>query len=66
MAGAIMNLTAATVAAGCGAAPALAAQWLAPLQTACDARQINTPLRAAAFLAQIGVESGLQRESLRK
>nr|DAG73200.1 MAG TPA: Chitinase A [Caudoviricetes sp.] len=52
-----MNLTAAIVAAGCGASPALATQWLAPLQAACNARQINTPLRAAAFLAQIGVES---------
>lgn len=52
-----MNLTAAIVAAGCGASPALAGQWLAPLQTACDAHQINTPPRAAAFLAQVGVES---------
>ncbi|RQR50376.1 glycoside hydrolase family 19 protein [Burkholderia sp. Bp9125] len=57
MAGAIMNLTAAIVAAGCGAAPARAAQWVGPLQAACDAQQISTPLRAAAFLAQVGVES---------
>ncbi|MCU9956464.1 MULTISPECIES: glycoside hydrolase family 19 protein [Burkholderia] len=52
-----MNLTAPIVAASCGAPPALAAQWLAPLQDACAARQINTPLRAAAFLATVGVES---------
>lgn len=57
MAGAIVNLTATIVAAGCGASPALAAQWLVPLQDACAARQINTPQRAAAFLATVGVES---------
>ncbi|WP_070108461.1 glycoside hydrolase family 19 protein [Burkholderia plantarii] len=52
-----MNLTTAIVAAGCGASSALAGQRLSPLQAACDAQQINTPLRAAAFLATIGVES---------
>ncbi|WP_254217463.1 glycoside hydrolase family 19 protein [Burkholderia multivorans] len=52
-----MKLTAAIVAAGCGASSARAAQWLEPLQDACDAQQISTPLRAAAFLAQVGVES---------
>ncbi|MGP3661436.1 glycoside hydrolase family 19 protein [Burkholderia gladioli] len=52
-----MNLTVPIVAAGCGASAALAEQWLAPLQDACSSRQIDTPLRAAAFLAQIGVES---------
>ncbi|KVR89222.1 glycoside hydrolase family 19 [Burkholderia vietnamiensis] len=41
MAGAIMNLNAAIVAAGCGAAPARAAQWVGPLQAACDAQQIG-------------------------
>lgn len=57
MAGSVMILTAPIISAGCGASPALAAQWLAPLQAACDARLINTPLRVSAFLAQIGVES---------
>ncbi|WP_230946090.1 glycoside hydrolase family 19 protein [Burkholderia vietnamiensis] len=36
-----MNLNAAIVAAGCGAAPARAAQWVGPLQAACDAQQIG-------------------------
>jgi putative chitinase len=52
-----MNLTSSIVSAGCGASAAIALKWLAPLQSACDAHQINTPLRAAAFLAEIGVES---------
>lgn len=61
-----MNLTAAIVAAGCGAAPARAAQWVGPIQAACDRYRIAAPLDVAAFLATVGVESGLQRESLRK
>ncbi|CAE6859640.1 hypothetical protein R69746_07750 [Paraburkholderia aspalathi] len=52
-----MNLTSDIIVAGCGASPARAAQWLQPLQAACDKFAINTPLRVAAFLAQIGVES---------
>lgn len=52
-----MNLTTDIIVAGCGASPARAAQWLQPLQAACDKFAINTPLRVAAFLAQIGVES---------
>lgn len=52
-----MNLTAAIIAAGCGAAPARAAQWLQPIQAACDHYQIVEPLNVAAFLATIGVES---------
>lgn len=52
-----MNLTPAIIAAGCGATPSSAAQWLPALQTACDRFQINTPLRVAAFLAQVGHES---------
>lgn len=31
--------------------------WLPLIQAACDEFEINTPLRMAAFLAQIGVES---------
>ena len=52
-----MNLTSNIIGAGCGAVPARATQWIAPLQTACDKFEINTPLRVAAFLATIGVES---------
>lgn len=52
-----MNLTAQIVAAGCGATLLRSAQWIAPLQAACDRYYINTPLRIAAFLAQVGVES---------
>jgi putative chitinase len=52
-----MKLTAAVVAAGCGSTILRAASWTAPLQSACDRYFINTPLRVAAFLAQVGVES---------
>jgi putative chitinase len=50
-------LTTANLMAGCGASSAVAGTWLAPIQAACDAYQINTPLRQAAFLATLGVES---------
>lgn len=54
-----MNLTASIITAGCGAAPARAAAMLAPLQAACDRFSISTSrLRVAAFLAQIGHETG--------
>jgi putative chitinase len=52
-----MNLTAQIVAASCGSTVLRAAQWTAPLQSACERYHINTPLRVAAFLAQVGVES---------
>lgn len=52
-----MNLTSDIIVAGCGATQLRAAQWVQPLQAACDKYEINTPLRAAAFLAEIGVES---------
>jgi putative chitinase len=57
-----MNLTAAVISAGTGAPLARASDWMSALQTACDRFQINTSLRVAAFLAQVGHESiGLAR-----
>ena len=41
-----------------GASPPNALRWLAPIQSTCDTYGINTPERMAAFLAQIGHESG--------
>lgn len=52
-----MNLDSKIIAAACGASILRSAQWTAPLQTACDKYEINTPSRAAAFLATCGVES---------
>jgi putative chitinase len=52
-----VNLTANIIAAGCGATPKRATEWLAPIEDACERFEINTPMRAAAFLAQIGHES---------
>lgn len=53
-----MKLTAPIVAAGCGSTVMRAAQWVQPLQVACDKFAITTPLCVAAFLATVGVESG--------
>lgn len=53
-----MQLTPQIVSAGCGSTLLRASSWIAPLQAACDKYWINTPLRVAAFLATIGVESG--------
>lgn len=52
-----MNLTLEVLMAGTGTTALRAAQWLAPMQTACDRFQINTPLRIAAFISQCGHES---------
>jgi putative chitinase len=52
-----MNLTAQIIATGCGSSAPLAQSWLSPVQAACDRFEINTPIRVAAFLAQVGVES---------
>jgi putative chitinase len=52
-----VKLTVEIVKAGTGCADAVATQWLAPLQKACDKFQINTAQRVAAFLANVGVES---------
>ena len=53
-----MQLTSTIVAAGCGATQSRAAQWVSPLQAACDRFGINAPLDMASFLATVGVESG--------
>jgi putative chitinase len=53
-----MQLTSTIVAAGCGSTQSRAAQWIAPLQAACDRFEISAPLDVAAFLATVGVESG--------
>lgn len=50
-------LTIANLVAGCGASTARATAWLTPIASACMTYGINTPLRLAAFLATIGVES---------
>jgi putative chitinase len=52
-----VELTSSIIAAACGATTARADQMLQPLQVTCDRFSINTPLRVAAFLAQIGHES---------
>jgi putative chitinase len=52
-----MNLTTSIIAAGCGATQLRAAQWVQPIQAACNRYQIVEPLDVAAFLATIGVES---------
>jgi putative chitinase len=53
-----MILTPQTIAAGCGAAPARAALFAPFIQAACAHYGIVEPLDVAAFLAQIGHESG--------
>ena len=53
-----MNITSQIIAAGTGCTLLRATTWLAPIQVACDKHEINTPLRLAAFLATVGVESG--------
>ena len=53
-----MNLIAATVQAATGCTPTLAALYAPHLADACVACGITTPQRLAAFLAQIGHESG--------
>ncbi len=52
------GLTAAALAAATGATPARAARWHAPIAHACTFFEITMPVRLAAFLAQIGHESG--------
>jgi putative chitinase len=52
-----MSLTTELIAAGCGTTQLRAAQWIQPIQAACDRYKICEPLDVAAFLATIGVES---------
>lgn len=52
------ELTRSVLIAATGATPALAAKWLQPLSRTCQRYEINTDVRLAAFLAQIGHESG--------
>ena len=51
-------LTVDTLRAATGCTTARAQDWMAHIQRACDLFAINTPARLAAFLAQIGHESG--------
>lgn len=53
-----MKLTAAIVAAGTGASLDVAASWVDGLQAACDRWKIQTTQAVAAFLANVGVETG--------
>ena len=54
----MIKLTIPVVAASTGATTMRASEWISPLQAAIDKYNINTPARVAAFLAQLGVESG--------
>jgi len=53
-----MNLTTNQIAAATGATLPVAAKWQPWLIAAMERFDINTPQRVAAFLSQIGVESG--------
>ncbi len=53
-----MQLTASILCAATGATPARAVAWCGPIAQACALFSIDSPERLAAFLAQIGHESG--------
>jgi len=53
-----MTITEQTLVAILAIPAARAAKWAVPLANACDIYEINTPMRIAAFIAQIGHESG--------
>lgn len=53
-----MLITTDTLRAALGCSTLRAASWAPHLQRACEIFAINTPARLAAFLAQIGHESG--------
>jgi putative chitinase len=52
-----MNLTDEIIMVGCGCSEAVAAAWLPAMVEACERFQINNPMRVAAFLSNVGVES---------
>ncbi|MDE3023313.1 MAG: glycoside hydrolase family 19 protein [Pseudomonadota bacterium] len=52
-----MDITHNQLIAASGASNLIAQAWLSPIANACRQYAINTPLRLAAFLAQIGHES---------
>lgn len=53
-----MMLTTEILQAGTGCNVPRAANWLDPLDAACGIFAIDSPIRLAAFLAQVGHESG--------
>jgi len=53
-----MILTASTIQQAVGCSATVSAQWAQPLTDACNAFGISTAKRVAAFLAQVGHESG--------
>ena len=53
-----MNITKEVLITGTGCTPGVADVWLPFVQQACDKFSINTAGRIAAFLANVGVESG--------
>ena len=53
-----MNISIEMIAAASGATRENAARYQPFIEGACKAYEINTPLRVAGFLSQIGVESG--------
>lgn len=53
-----MILTASTIQQAVGCGPSVAAQWAQALTDTCNAFGITTAKRVAAFLAQVGHESG--------
>lgn len=53
-----MNISIEMIAAATGATRENAAKYQPFIEGACKAYDINTPLRVAGFLSQIGVESG--------
>ena len=56
-----MNITTGQLRAATGATQGNAERWLPHIASACALYDINTPARMAAFLAQIGHESGRGR-----
>jgi putative chitinase len=53
-----MNLTNEILMTGCGCSEEVASAWLPSIIEACNRFEINTPQRVAAFLSNLGVESG--------